>query len=743
MTAFAHLLLFAALALPPELLEAPVDLGRSTFVLPLPEEKGGGEVSGSAGDLEYQREDYALLSGGVTLRYQDMTISAEEVALDLATQDVTAVGNVVVDQGPNRLTGSTARFNLDTKTGVVRDASAAVAQGIYFSGDEIAKIGDTTYTIDEGIFTSCEGEVPPWSFHVDRATVELEDYAFIHHAAIRVKGVPVLYVPYLVWPTKTERSSGLLVPNVGNSEDRGSYLGLAYYQVLGRSWDTTLLADLWTNDYYGVGSELRYHPSEGTLGGFKGYAIDDPLRDEWRWKVRWDHVTRDLPAGLRGVVSFEDYSDFDFFRDFERNLNAKAKASIYSTAYLSGNWGSQSFNLMADRRQTFVGGGRIVEQRQLPELEYELRPTRLGRTPLYLALSSGAHYLSIDRGGFYDGDYGRIHLFPNLRVPLSPTPWLSLSVSGGSRFTWYGDSLGTVTGDDGASGTGFVGESLSRLVPIGGLEMVGPSFSRIFDGQVGPFGRWKHLVEPRLQWSYVGEYDDQQQVPVFDEVDPLGPQNLVRVSLFNRLLAKPVADEEEGLGGGAAREVVSLEIARSYSFDEEQALEIGGVLDPASDELVTRRSRSGPLEAVLRIYPTDRFSLRLDADYSLLFEQLTSTRITGSVALWAANRLDFAWSPRWQATTGEILSNQGSLGWRLDLLPGRLSLASALSYDFERDLLRDQRHFITWLGSCYALRLELHESQTVTQRRRDYLFSVDLKNVGTFLDLTGGESEGF
>ena len=46
----------------------------------------------------------------------------------------------------------------------------------------------------------------------------------------------------------------MLVPKIGNSAIRGSYLGLAYYQVLGRSWDTTVYADL-----------FRYHELFGSL----------------------------------------------------------------------------------------------------------------------------------------------------------------------------------------------------------------------------------------------------------------------------------------------------------------------------------------------------------------------------------------------------------------------------------------------------------------------------------------------
>jgi len=698
---------------------------RITFTLPFPPEQGGGEASGSAGALDYQREDYAVLTGGVKLHYQDIDFAAEVLSIDLTTKELTAVGNVVIDQGPSRLTGASGTYDLDTKLGSFKQASGAAQPGIYFSGERIDKVGVDEYVIEDGIFTSCQGEVPAWSFHVGHARIRLEDYAHVKNASMRAKVVPVLYLPYMVWPTKTDRASGLLVPKIGNSGTRGGYLGLAYYQVLGRSWDTTFFADLFTKDYFGLGNELRYHPSENTSGAVRGYVIDDPLRDDYRWKVRWDHVTRDLPLGLRGVVQYEDYSDFDYFRDFERGLITKTRNQIYSDAFVSGNWGSRSLNVMVDRRRTFLSADDIIELRQNPEVEYKLRPTRVGKTPLYLAFDSAAHYLAVDRG-VVQSTYARFHFQPSLRVPLSPAPWLSVTVNGGGNLTWYGNSIDPTSG---ARNT-FTGEDLTRMLPFGGAEAIGPSFSRIYDRRLGPFAKLKHIVEPRFAWSYYGKYDDQARVPIFDEVDPLQARglNVGRVALINRILAKP-ADPTKG---GGAREIFSLEVSRNYSFDEDQPLESG----------LGEQSKLGPLRTTLRSYPTPKFGLRLDTDYSLLFKELTGIQASGNIAL-GFQRFDFTWTPRWQATTGEVLTNQATFGASLSPLKSRhLNLSSYLTYDFEKSLLRDQRHLLTWLGSCYALHLELHESTLTNIRRRDYLFSVDLKNVGTFIDLNGGETEG-
>ena len=40
------------------------------------------------------------------------------------------------------------------------------------------------------------------------ARVQVDGYAHVHGATMRAKKLPVLYTPYLLWPVKSERSSG-------------------------------------------------------------------------------------------------------------------------------------------------------------------------------------------------------------------------------------------------------------------------------------------------------------------------------------------------------------------------------------------------------------------------------------------------------------------------------------------------------------------------------------------------------
>src|SRR6185436_18414129 len=335
-------------AFPPPM---PVDPDAITFDLKFPADQGGGSASGSALDLEYKRDDYAVLTGKVRIHYQDVDLQADRAEIDLDTKIVTATGNVILDQGPRRLTGATAEFDLDTKTGTLSEATAQVSPDYYFTGDQIAKISDNEYTVTDGVFTSCSQKVPDWSFRLGTARVEVEAYAHIHNASMRAKKLPVFYTPYILWPVKRDRSSGFLIPNIGYSDRRGAEIGLAYYQTLGRSYDTTFYVDLFSENYLGIGNEFRYRPTEGTRGSLIAYTIRDPLantfgQDEWRWKIEGAHVTNDLPFGMRGVVNFQEFSDFNFFRDFERDFDRNSLRFLDSRAFVTGNWGPHLLNFL-------------------------------------------------------------------------------------------------------------------------------------------------------------------------------------------------------------------------------------------------------------------------------------------------------------------------------------------------------------------------------------------------------------
>lgn len=743
---------------------------RIDFELRFPAERGGGKAVGTAGSIEYQRDDFATATGNVQIKYQDYDIKADSVAVDLTKKVVTALGHVVIDQGPRRMAGDQATFDLQTKTGVLEHASAYLEPDYYFSGKTIRKTGEDTYEVDKGVFTSCKGDSPAWSFKLSHATMRVEGYAHIRNLTMRVKKMPVIYLPYLLWPVKRDRASGLLVPNIGYTNRFGSYLGLSYYQVLGRSFDTTVLLDGYEKGYYGIGDEFRYQPTAGTKGLFRGYIVHDPTTKTSRWKLQLDQETTDLPWGMRAVINYRDYSDFDFFRDFERDLRQSTIRTLYSQGFVTGNWGPQSLNMIVDDRRTFISPELTVRQQKIPSAEYRVRALRLFGGPLYLDVISSASYLSLDRGGAAHGKYSRVDVAPSLSAPLSKIPWFSLAVNGGGHGTFYGDTVSPTTGL-------FTGQTLTRVLPTAGVQAVGPSFSKIFDS--GGY-KFKHVIEPRWQYSYLGAFDHADEIPLFDDTDTQFATNLGRFTLVNRFLmrpkAKPVpattatastagtatpaattpaattpgATAPTAAAPGAAapgaatsattvaapvegaREVLALELSEAYSFDQKQPLET----------LSTgKNSQFGPLTALLRFTPSLKTNLRAQVNYSRLASALQSTQLTGSYGGTRAT-VGLTWFTRYLAETNTKTGDQIGLTGGLTLWPGRLRLDGQINYDLQNSLLQNDRLIVTYSGECWGLRVEYRDFQSLNFRQHDWRFAVTLKNIGNVLDFGVGDTQG-
>jgi hypothetical protein len=73
------------------------------------------------------------------------------------------------------------------------------------------------------------------------------------------------------------------------------------------------------------------------------------------------------------------------------------------------------------------------------------------------------------------------------------------------------------------------------------------------------------------------------------------------------------------------------------------------------------------------------------------------------------------------------------------IIRDRLRTDFEVNYDAERQELLEQRYLFGHKASCWGVDVELRDFfEYGTQRRvRDYQVSINLKNVGTFVDLRG------
>jgi LPS-assembly protein len=713
-------------------------------------EKGGEVRLYTKKPVRFEKDKFWEGSEEVVIEYQDIKITSDEAHYDFPTKTAVLIGHVVIDQGPTRLSADRGTFNLGTKTGILEDnAVANLPPSYHIVAQSIEKIGEATYRVHHGLFTSCDLPKPDWSFSMSEATITLDDYAHMKDVAFRAGSVPLMYTPYLVWPTKEDRASGFLVPGLGFSNQRGAYVGLNYYWVTGRSTDLTSQLDLYSDGTIGVGEQARWRPTDESAGIFNGFIVRDqdatqcvPLSQtppgggngpctlpdgslgvyttgkETRWKVALDHASDDLPYDIRGVVSIRAYSDEQFLQDWEKNFSLNSAKQVPSFAYLTRNIGADSVNLRFERTETFYAA--TVVQERLPSLEYFHRTAPIGDSPFFLAVESSLSGLYINKGqGLLSGTYGRFDLNPTVSFPVKEIPWLSILAQAGGRVTEYTNST-----DEGQQT--FTGDSFLRTYATAGVSLVGPSFSRIFDVDFGPWSKLKHVIEPRVDYTYVSNVSDPARIPAFDTIDATLGQNQVRYAIVNRLLARAA-----GGPAGSAEEIASLEIAQTYAFTLPQT-----IFTADTTGIVQRQS--GPIEAILRIAGGSLVHVDAQAFYDPIASQLTSTSLTAS-ANWASNYVNLSWfGNRPVAAAGQIVVNSDQIRFAGGVdLSKAFRFDASVAYDADSKLLQEGRFLVTYKGSCYTVFLEYRDLDLPPTPRRDLRLVVNLKDIGTLLDVNG------
>lgn len=695
------------------------------FSFDFPEIEEGGEVHIEAAQQTVLGRDSVILEGNVTLRYQDVTLRADLITYNHLTKDATAEGNVILDQGSRRMSAQRAFFNFDSSSGTLFEATASLDPSVYITGEKIEKLDEITYRITDGIFTSCELGDPSWAFHLQEGVVKVEDYARLKNLSFRANDVPVIYLPYLVWPTKTDRAQGFLIPKPGFSNRFGAYLKTAYFIPYEEWADATIRADVFSKGLVGLGVDARYVPSESIDGELDVYSVYDSDTSELEWKYTYQHTQEGLPGGFRGVIDMQDFSDLPFFQRFERDFDLNTISNIYSSAYLTKNTSSYALNLRTDRREHFLGVDDAQVFEQLPAVQFNLYPRRLYDSPFYFSLESSASRLRTTSSLEADVEYFRTDLFPTVSVRVNTPAWFSVKPELSLRQTNYSKSRDPLTFQ-------ISDEELSRFYGQAQVELVGPSFSRIFQREIGEFTRFKHVIEPRVRYLYTTDVEEQNQVIRFDTVDspflPLVDQS-VEYALVQRLLAK-TGDQQS-----SAREILSLTVKQTASLAEPFSTR----LDEQGNMIETNFT---PLSVSLRFNPYR--SLRLDASTSISSEthQVEGASLSAGIS-GETSYLNTTWFARFARPDSTLPdSSQIRVAAGKPIIGNRVRADVQFNYDIERDEILEQRYLVGYSSSCYNIALEVRDFQEFQSfqnigRSRDYQLSISLKNVGTFVDLKG------
>jgi len=540
----------------------------------------------SADEVKYNKsKDQFTAKGNVVIKKVNRRLTADFVTFDKKNMTASAVGNVVFVIGEDKLEGSGIDINLANETGTVYDATLFYKEtNFYIRGDHIEKISKHSYKLKQGSFTSCIGEKPTWQITGKNMKVTLNGYGTATNIMFKVKDMPIFYSPFIIFPAKTDRQSGFLMPQLSHSERKGKEITLPYFWAINESQDATFYLNHIEKRGEKLGAEYRYKLTEDSKGTLMFDFLNDKEQnaefnsdgyirtnsDRYWIRGRIDHsfpkdfsakLALDLPSdqgyltefksGLIGYNEINKYYEKNFYATLEDYTDYVRKNRLN----LSRSWEKYILNIDSVWYEDIRIGTYQKQDKsfyKLPSITFDTVKHKIGNTPLYFDFKSlYTYYYGENTPKEMKADlYSRFYLPLNIAGYFNLEPSIRLRVAHAKTYDYKKD-IPDYSAD---SQTYDIRLNLSSLL------------FNIFDADIKNISKIKHTIIPRITYEYIPE-----EKVVFHFEEEIQKKNLITYSITNNLISKEktfkdIADKEKKF---SYNRFLRFKISQSYDFNKE------------------------------------------------------------------------------------------------------------------------------------------------------------------------------
>ncbi len=288
-----------------------------------------------------------ILYGKSNTQYKDMTLDADIIKFDQASQTIKAYGTLdttnnplnkpKMKQGEMTSISDSIAFNMKSMRG--RSTNTYYNEGeLFVNARVLKKVGPNVFYGSDALFTTCNLDTPHFAIHTRRLKMISDKMAISGPAYPEFEGVPIpIGIPFGIYPLQRGRHSGILAPAFTTSDSYGFGLdGLGYYKVVNDNLDVTVRSNLYTYGGWTLNINPRYLKRYHYTGTFNLTIVHNVLLNEVgtspneftkskQFSISWNH-SRDSRA--RPGTSF--------------NANVNFTSSGYNKGLLNNT--TQNFN---------------------------------------------------------------------------------------------------------------------------------------------------------------------------------------------------------------------------------------------------------------------------------------------------------------------------------------------------------------------------------------------------------------
>lgn len=690
----------------------------------------------------YIAENDVVITGGKT------RLEADYVEFSDVTKDAFAKGNVLFISGEDTITCKSMRVNLGSETGTINQGTIFIQDGNYYiSGETLRKTGAFTYDAQQGSITTCAGDTPDWKITGKDIEITIDGYGHAGHATFWAKKMPALYTPYFIFPAKTTRQTGLLMPMAGYSDELGFEYQQPLFLALSDNTDATLYPYYMSDRGVMLSGEYRYILSPESKGMIMLSYLDDETigdgadenedysiagtpdrtnHDRYWFRMKHNQM---LGYGFNAKLDIDYVSDMDYLRTFGdgfsgfdntdtafgemfgRDLDEDDQEIRKNSLLITKNWTSYSLNLETvwydnvQARQTDMADTTL---QTLPSVEFFAVRQPLGQTGIYYQMNSGftSFYRQDTTDDLITGKNAKItgqraDIHPVFYYPIKLGKSFFLEPYAGARGTlWHTDDFTDNHGDD--------SNDRNRGLYEMGIDL-STTLSRVFSLNTDFAEKVQHQIVPKLAYDYIPSVD-QADLPYFDTLDDISETNIITWSLTNTFTSRHTITDKNGETSRVYKERFWFKLSQGYNIRDERDKE-DAEDDPWQD--LTLKYELNPLK-----YLKSDGTIAFDPNNS----HFTKIQVGGTVSDTRGDSLDISYrysksySHTWKTTI------------RTNLIPDTLGAYYSVESDLETPKTVETGIGISINRPCWGLNLAFTDESA----EKSFAFMVTLKGIGDF-----------
>ena len=583
--------------------------------------------------------------------------------------------------------------------------------------------GEDKKKLENAKVTTCDAGQNEWFITSDETIIDQSSGNIkAKHATLTLKGVPIMYSPYVDFSTTSQRKSGWLLPTAGSTTTSGFETSIPYYFNLSPTHDATLTSRYMEKRGLQFDGEFRYLSKnyKGTSEiQYLNKDRDADIDNRYLLDIKHQH---NFGNGFSGTVEYEKVksNDNNYFADMSTSIAVTSQVSLRQTAHLDYK--------KTDDSSDIKGSLKVQEFQNLTSASpYELKPSfNLSykkdwedKADQSLFLQTGADF-SYDQ--FDTGNNAAKNIATGSRIASTPSVSFPMEASFGFLKPKMIANLRHYDLDDAST------SQKSLAIPTVSLDS-GLYLDRPFKLSGYNFTQ---TLEPRIFYTYT-PYEDQSDIPYFDT--SLNELNTTTIFQENQFSGKDRVMDTNAITTALTTRVIDdsgydwmlLTMGQRFYLSDRKVLE--------EDRYANSSYKGDKSDFLVGAQANLTKSLKITSDYEYNFSEDTTNKFTAAA--------------RFRPEPGKVLNasyrmvlnpSSGKYDVKQYLLSGQWPLSSGwsalASYNYDIYERQDIESMVgaEYDAGCWSAQMMFHRLQLATSETSTdtFFLMLEIGDLGSF-----------